>query len=341
MKLALPLLHLALLLSIISPSALACSRFTYNANPDTVLTGRSMDWFEDMHTELWAFPKGMQHTGGQSKNSLTWTASYGSLVANGYNATVDGVNTEGLVINMLYLTDANYGKINPSYQNLTVYTWGQYFLDNYATVSEAVKDFPTKKINMLSPPLANGTAASVHLAITDATGDNAIFEYIDGKLTIHHGKQYVVMTNEPSYDKQLALNDYWKRLNGKFLPGTSDPEDRFVRASYYVSAAPQSKNTQQAVSVAFSIIRDLSVPFSAKPSGRPNVSATIWRAVTDINHHLYYYESTDRPNVFWVDLSKLNLKKGAPVKKLPLTNNEIYDGEVSKYFVDATPYISP
>jgi penicillin V acylase-like amidase (Ntn superfamily) len=30
----------------------------------------------------------------------------------------------------------------------------------------------------------------------------------DGKLVIHHGKQYTVMTNSPTFDQQLALNAY-------------------------------------------------------------------------------------------------------------------------------------
>lgn len=52
--------------------------------------------------------------------------------------------------------------------------------------------------------------ATLHLSISDADGDNAIFEYIGGELKIHHDKSYQVMTNSPVFDQQLALNDYWK-----------------------------------------------------------------------------------------------------------------------------------
>ena len=54
----------------------------------------------------------------------------------------------------------------------------------------------------------------LHLSISDATGDNAIFEYVDGKLDIHHSKAYQVMTNSPVFDQQLALDDYWKNIGG-------------------------------------------------------------------------------------------------------------------------------
>lgn len=67
---------------------------------------------------------------------------------------------------------------------------------------------------MLAPVLPNGAAAALHLSISDSTGDSAIFEYIDGKLVIHHGKQYAVMTNSPIYEKQIALEEYWKSIGG-------------------------------------------------------------------------------------------------------------------------------
>ena len=76
---------------------------------------------------------------------------------------------------------------------------------------------------------------SVHLSLTDPTGDSAVMEYLDGKVVIHHGKKYQVMTNSPTYEKQLTLNDYWSRMdNTKVLPGSHQSEDRFVRASYYL-----------------------------------------------------------------------------------------------------------
>ena len=53
---------------------------------------------------------------------------------------------------------------------------------------------------VVSVPTPDGHAGSVHLAVSDPTGDSAIFEYIAGKLVIHHGKEYQVMTNSPIYD---------------------------------------------------------------------------------------------------------------------------------------------
>lgn len=70
----------------------------------------------------------------------------------------------------------------------------------------------------------------------------------------------------------------------------------------------------------------------------PNVAPTIWVSVADLQHGVYYFQSTDRPNIFWVDLSKLNLNAGAPIKRLPLKEGEVYAGEVSRYFVKSKPF---
>lgn len=273
-------------------------------------------------------------------NAVQWTSKYGSVIASGYNlGTADGINSKGLTANLLYLSTADYGKPQSNRKNLSVLNWAQFVLDNYATVNEAVNGLNEAQFNMIAPELPNGASASLHLAITDPSGDNAVFEHINGKLVIHHGKDYKVMTNEPTYDKQLALTDYWKRLNGQFLPGTGEPDDRFVRTSYYLNTAPNTSDVQQAASIVFSIIRNVSVPIGQNTPGKPNVSSTLWRCVADLKHEIYFFESANRPNVFWIDLQKLDLSKNGKVMRLPLSNNQIYTGEVSKSFVeDKAPY---
>ena len=52
------------------------------------------------------------------------------------------------------------------------------------------------------------------MMIEDSTGDAAVFEYINGKLQVHHGRQYIVMTNHPSFDKQIESLISTKVLGG-------------------------------------------------------------------------------------------------------------------------------
>ncbi|MGG6548078.1 UNVERIFIED_CONTAM: linear amide C-N hydrolase, partial [Prevotella sp. 15_C9] len=89
------------------------------------------------------------------------------------------------------------------------------------TVREAVDELKKESFRIDAPDLPNGAASTLHLAITDETGNTAVLEYIDGNLEIHEGKQYQVMTNSPKYELQLAINDYWKEVGGlNMLPGT-------------------------------------------------------------------------------------------------------------------------
>jgi hypothetical protein len=131
----------------------------------------------------------------------------------------------------------------------------------------------------------------MHLVISDASGDSAVFEYVDGKLVIHHGKQYRVVTNSPTYDKQLAIMEYWKDAGGtsKSLPGTSRAADRFVRTSFlldvlpgevsptYISGTPQQSFKFQAPMAVLSLMRSVGTPlgFSLEETITPIVPIRI------------------------------------------------------------------
>ena len=136
-----------------------------------------------------------------------------------------------------------------------------------------------------------------HLSLADASGDSAIFEYIDGKLVIHHDPKYTVMTNSPTFSQQLAIESYWRGVNGlTFLPGTIGSADRFVRMSWLLGAAPNEKDPRLAVATAFSLIRAISVPLGLADPNKPNIAATIWRSVSDLGAGRYYFEIRLQPD---------------------------------------------
>ena len=225
--------------------AQACTRILYTGANQTVITGRSMDWHKDNSPSIWAMPRGIARDGATGPSTVRWTSKYGSLVVSMYDiATVDGINEKGLVANTLYLAESNYGKPQGK-PTLSIAAWAQYVLDNYATVSEAVSALGKEPFRIVAPLLPDGEPAQGHLSISDPSGDSAIVEYVNGKLVIHHGKQYTVMTNSPTYDQQLALNSYWQEIGGSvFMPGTARAADRFARASYLVNAIPKNQGRQ-------------------------------------------------------------------------------------------------
>ncbi|MFC1461362.1 linear amide C-N hydrolase [Verrucomicrobiota bacterium] len=334
---------LVLIIAVLQ-DAQACSRVLHVSKDGTmVVTGRTMDWFEDIESNLWLFPCGMKRNGVAGKNSAQWVSKYGSVIAAGFDAaSTDGINEKGLVVNILYLAEADFGKRDETRPGLSWSVYAQYLLDNFATVAEAVAAMKSDRIQVVASPIPGSIKKppTLHFSISDASGDSAIFEYLNGKLVIHHGKKYKVMTNSPPYDRQIALNAYWESVGGDhMLPGTCSAADRYVRGTYYLKQMPDPKTHRQALANVMSVMRNISVPFCKTDPDSPNLSPTIWRTAADQERKIYYFESTLSPSIVWVLLDKLDFKQGAAVKKLDLVGNYDLTGDVSGKFTASKPFI--
>ncbi|WP_439811387.1 linear amide C-N hydrolase [Bordetella bronchiseptica] len=327
-----------------TPAASACTRFVYHGANDEVITARSMDWKVDVGTNLWAFPRGMQRSGQAGPNSIQWTSKYGSVIASGYDiSTTDGMNEAGLVANVLWLVESSYPEYDGKTPGLTLAAWAQYVLDNFATVREAVDTLAREPFTVVTDNVpGEQRLATLHLSLSDASGDSAIIEYIDGKQVIHHSRAFQVMTNSPTFDKQLALNEYWKQIGGTvMLPGTNRASDRFARAHFYVNAIPKSEDLGEAIASVFSVIRNVSVPYGITTPDQPNISSTRWRTVADHKRKRYFFESALTPNIFWIDLGALDFStESGKVMKLDLGPNQahIYSGQANAHFKQAAPF---
>ncbi|HJD43453.1 MAG TPA: linear amide C-N hydrolase [Candidatus Paenalcaligenes intestinipullorum] len=322
----------------------ACTRAVYLGDDGRTITARSMDWKSDVNTNLWLFPQGMKRSGAAGDNSITWTSKYGSIVATGYDiSTTDGMNEKGLVANVLWLVESEYPKPDPNKPGLSIAAWAQYVLDNFATVDEAVQALKQEPYTLITDQVPGETRlATLHLSISDASGDSAIIEYIDGKQVIHHSRNYQVMTNSPTFEQQLALNTYWQDIGGTvFMPGTNRAADRFARASFYINAVPQQQSQRDSLASVFSVIRNVSVPYGITTENQPNISSTRWRTVADQKALLYFFESAVTPNTFWVDLKKVDFSsKNGQVQKLELGPNQqnTFAGEANAEFQPSQPF---
>lgn len=324
-------------------NALACTRVVYQGSNGTILTARSMDWKTEIPANLWVFPRGIKRNGETGKNTVQWTSKYGSVITSSWDiAASDGMNEKGLAGNLLWLVESVYPVFeeDKGKPGLSLSLWLQFMLDNYATVEEAVAAIRKEEFMVVSSHIP-GTAifATVHLSISDKKGDNAIFEYINGKLVIHHDAKHVAMTNSPIFEEQLAINTYWNNIPGTImLPGTNRAADRFVRASYYIHAIPKTEDTRIALASVFSVIRNCSVPLGISSPTEPNISSTRWRTVSDHKNLVYYFENVMNPNVVWLDFSKIDFGEKNTVKKLVLDQNENYAGESSQFLKPSKPF---
>jgi len=323
-------------------AVLACSRAVYLGKQEQIITGRTMDWSEDMQTNLWIFPQGLKREGGMGEKGLQWTSKYGSVVASVYEGgSADGMNETGLVANLLFLVESDYPPAQgDSRPQVAITAWIQYLLDNFATVEEAVAAMKKEEFRVVGVKAPNGVEGKIHVSVSDPTGDSAIFEYLEGKLHIHHSREYQVMTNSPRFDQQLALNEYWQQIGGTvMLPGTNRAADRFVRASFYINAARQTGDAREAVATVFSVMRNVSVPRGISTPEQPNISSTLWRTVADQKNKVYYFEDTASPSLVWVKLPELDFAAGSGVRKLQLAGKPDLSGDQTANFRPAEPFV--
>ncbi len=318
-----------------------CTRILWSTGGEPgqgiVLVGRSMDWHNDTATDLWALPAGVEHHEA-GENTLDWTSRYGSVVASMYGEfTVDGLNTAGLVANGLYLSEADYGPRDLSRPGLGLPVVVQYLLDNFATVAEVVSFFESTRVQIV-PVLIGGEPGTAHVSVSDRAGDSAIIEFLGGETTIHHSSQWTVMTNSPPFDQQLELITNYRGFGGDLdLPGSVDSPARYVRARHFSRLLPPTEDVRTAVASMLAVSRNASVPFGENDPEHPNIAPTRWRVVASPSENLYFFDSTTRPNLFWVDLTRLNLAAGAPVTTLDLQSDIDRVGDVSGDFVVSEP----
>lgn len=320
-----------------------CTRVIWPDANGAVLVGRNMDFHKDLATNLWTQPRGISRDDGVT-GKLTWTSKYGSVIATAFDLiSVDGLNEAGLGGHVLWLAESTYAAADDSRIQLSQAVWLQYFLDNFASVAEAVAwitETNVQVVQMDDP--TGGKPPAIHLALDDATGDSAIIEYVDGQPRVYHSRDHRVMTNSPTFDQQIELVKTFEGLGGDTpLPGSTLASDRFARASYYVSRLSQPTTQLEGIAAMFSVIRNAAQPFRQPDPGKPDASQTIWQCVSDLTNKRFVFESTTRPNIVWMNLDDMDFSEGSPQLKLDLVAElRLEDGlagNVSRKFEDSGP----
>jgi choloylglycine hydrolase len=337
------ILSVALAGLLSTSSAFPCTRVIWAAPDGQVFVGRTQDWTEKANSAFRVYPRGLERTGAVAENPHKWTSKYGSVVLSAYDmGSHEGVNERGLSAHALYLAvEAAFGERDPKREAIGIMQWVQYYLDNSATVAEAVEAQKSFVFQIEPLILPNGYPTLVHVSLSDKSGDSAVIEYINGKARIYHDKRFTVMTNEPTYDKQIENLKQYRTFGGdKPLPGERTPSDRFVRAAYYANGLPKPTSRGEGAAYMFSVIRNVSVPFGLGDPDRPNVASTIFRTVQDLTGGRYYFESTYAPNVVWIDYDKLDFSQGRPEMELQVERRifSLY-GDVSDQLQPAKPFV--
>lgn len=319
----------------------ACTRIVYKGLDSLFVVGRSLDWKTPIPTNVYVYPRGMKKMGSDQPNAVTWTSKYGAVYAVSYDGGItEGMNEKGLVINGLFCKDAIYA--NPQVEGRPVMSLAMlvgWLLDMNSTVDEVRAVLEKRDFNIQGATFDGGTVSALHWGVTDATGKSIVFEFEHGDLKIYDMGDYRAMTNDPEWPDMKAIVNYWEKIGGKnMLPGTVSSPDRCVRANYFAHHVKPVGEQDLGVSIARSVLLNACVPYTYEIQGEPNLSSTQWRSYSDIRDLCYYFDLVTNPGYYYVDLKKVDLRKGAPVLRLDTSKTADLVGEANHRFEKSKPF---
>lgn len=231
-----------------------------------------------------------------SGSPLKWSSKYGSVTFNqfGREFPTGGINEKGLVVELMWLSDAKYSPKDDRPATGGVLQWIQYQLDNCETIQEVIDTDTEIRIPTTSVPL--------HFLITDKYGSSATIEFLDGKLVVHQGENlpHRVLTND-TYQKSVDFFMNYNNSNDQ----TADKYnslDRFAKACSLIESYNKEKD-KNAVEYGFRILDDVKQGDQTK-----------WSIVYDIKNMKIYFKTYDNSKLKNIDIGSVDFNCTTPVK---------------------------
>ena len=348
------------------PEAQACTRIFWNTNPELMIVGRNEDYVTASHPTFVATPRGIKRWGtaddSKRSKSISWTVKYGNVASYANNRFPnDGMNEADLTARTLFYVDGDANETvapDSKKKELDEDHWVSFVLDNFATVADAVEAI-RNKVHVVSVVGKKGSGYSYatpkHLAIADATGDSAIVEIQKGKVEIFHGSEFRILTNPPSYQKELENAAKYKIVTQDKLPVSWSAADRFVRSDFFLRHLPKPKKNDAATAYGFMYS---ALATSMMPAGLPNPaedakiikqlmaaltdpnesygSSTYFQTISDLTNRHYRFRSLIAPSDVYFDFDGYNFAEGQPVrliKRIDRYAQQGWSGDVIPHLV--------
>jgi choloylglycine hydrolase len=240
----------------------------------------------------------------------------------------DGVNTNGLFVGTFYFPHYNeeYSKNKiPDKINIETGEVNSFLLKHCTSVDDVIK--LASKLNILETILHN-IACSFHWIICDKTGRCIVMEVSKQKVMIYDNP-YNVLTNSPSFDKQVSnlkkyhfLSKYNKpnstsQGSGALgMPGDSTSPSRFVRAHFYRKNMALPKNSEIGIESILRILHNFDIPLgSVEDKKTKELEVTEYTVAYCLNNQCVRYAPYG-----YIEKNKKWIQTNQPVK---LNNDEI------------------
>lgn len=328
--------------------AQACTDFKLTAKDGSLLITRSMEFGQDLQSNLRSSPRGREFntTVATNKPGLTWTAKYGYVYVDGFNidASFDGMNETGLTFEYLYLPgETQYQTIPAGKENQAIpyFLFGDWVLSNFQTIEEVKQALNNLYVGEVQIPQLGDAVLPAHASIYDASGKGIVVEFYNNKINVFDN--IGVMTNAPKYDWQVnnlrnyvnlsATNPDPIKQGGMIytgtgqgsgavgLPGDASPPSRFVKIAFMVANVYPAENTSDLINLAEHIINNVDLPAGfvrAVDGANTATDTTEWVVFKDITHKIFYYRTYHDMTMRAVSLAKIDFSPQAPRLKMPL-----------------------
>lgn len=345
---------------------MACTDFQLSTSEGVFIASRSMEWGSDFHSRLVIHPEEEGYVSGapEGKAGLKWISKYGyiGVDGNGLDLVLEGMNEKGLSYGALWMP--GYTKypdvpVDQSSQAIDITDLGAWILGNFTNIDQVKSALG--KIHVWGSVVPSiGGVPTVHVALHDATGQNAVIEFVGGQVKFY-ANPIGILTNAPTFDWHLInLNNYVMigaenphpvkiagtvlsppGQGGGFLgvPGDWTPPSRFVRTAAMLCFAKRASTAAEGVNLSEHVLNAVDIPkgvIREKVPGQEYTDYTQWIVIKDLTHKVFYFRSYDNLTLRALDLRKLNFEPGGkkryvameggqPVENITATVNEKTD----------------
>lgn len=280
-----------LALSLCRP-AVACSWAVFTS-PNTAVVGRTMDWTNRPDdAKVMGIGRGVTRKTAESGTPLEYVTRHASIQIESLGVGIsDALNEKGLQGSVLYLEGSRMPILDAkdARHDMDPYLFLGYAVSTCATVKEVVLSLGGFNFLPREDPLVAGSEPSHELPLryvfADAAGDNAVIEFIDGKVEYYLNSGALALANEPPYSVIRILEEMNYQPNGSI-----STIDRQARARLYLADMRERgvDETPRAIKAMRGLLATVFAGYSEIDPDWGETYHTQWWTVIDLKNPAYY-----------------------------------------------------
>ncbi len=303
-----------------------CTATTYKTKD--FYFGRTLDYEYSYKEEVTIIPRNYVFSLRNGNKIANHFAIIGmAYISNDYPLYYDAVNEKGLAIAGLnFVGNAHYKENTKEKNNIAQFELIPYLLGNFSSVKEVKDVLPN--INITNESFGdNLPLAQLHWIISDKTESITLESTKEG--TKVYDNPVGVLTNNPSFDKQMFNLNNYRRLSNKNsentfskdlnldmysrglgaigLPGDLSSMSRFVRASFVKMNSISNDTEEESVSQFFHILNSVDQQRGCCCLKDNKYEITIYTSCCNTNKGIYYYTTYNNHQISAIDMHRENL----------------------------------